>query len=135
MPTNPDILGFGNRWYAPALTASEAMGLPSGAMIRVVTAPYFLATKLEAFDGRGNGDFLQSHDIEDLVAVVDGRPELADEVARAEPLLCDHLAGRFAELLRSAAFLDALPGHLPPDSASQARLPLLLERLRAIARS
>jgi hypothetical protein len=48
--------------------------LPSGAGVRSVSAPYFLATKLEAFDGRGSGDYLTSHDIEDLVAVIDGRP-------------------------------------------------------------
>jgi len=28
--------------------------------------------------------------------------------------------------------VEALPGHLPGDAASQARLPLLLERLQAI---
>jgi hypothetical protein len=36
-------------------------------------APVFLATKLEAFDGRGQGDFLFSHDLGDLLAVVDGQ--------------------------------------------------------------
>jgi hypothetical protein len=135
MPTDPDILGFGNRWYTPALAASEPIGLPSGTPIRVVTAPFFLATKLEAFDGRGNGDFLLSHDIEDLVTVIDGRPERVDEVVRAEPALRGYLARRFAELLGSTVFLDALPGHLPPDFASQARLPLILKRLRALAQS
>jgi predicted nucleotidyltransferase len=135
MPTDPRILGFGNQWYASALKASELIDLPSETSIRVVTAPYFLATKLEAFDGRGNGDFLLSHDIEDLVALVDGRTELVDEVLQADELLRSYLAARFTALLDSTSFLDALPGHLPPDSASQARLPLLLERFRAIAES
>jgi hypothetical protein len=132
-PTDPEILGFGNRWYAPALRASGHIGLPSGARLRVVTAPYFLATKLEAFDGRGGGDFLLSHDIEDCVALIDGRPELVDEVRRADKPLRAYLAERFTALSGSASFLDALPGHLPPDSASQARLPLILERIRTIA--
>lgn len=135
MPTNPDILGFGNRWYAPALKASEDIGLPSGDVIRVVTAPYFLATKLEAFDGRGGGDFRSSHDIEDLVAVIDGRPELLDEIQRADEELRCYLAQRFTDLLRTASFLDALSGHLLPDGASQARLPLLRKRLKAMAES
>jgi len=37
--------------------------------IRLITAPYFLATKFEAFHGRGHGDVRGSHDLEDIVAV------------------------------------------------------------------
>ena len=44
--------------------------------IRVVTAPYFIATKIEAFRGRGRGDFLASHDLEDLIFVIDGRSSI-----------------------------------------------------------
>ena len=38
--------------------------LQAGLRIRVVTAPYFLATKLEAFRGRKRGDYANSHDLE-----------------------------------------------------------------------
>lgn len=55
MPTRPEILGFGNEWYQPALDAAVAVELPSGKRIRMVTAPYFLVTKLAAFDSRGEG--------------------------------------------------------------------------------
>ncbi len=65
MPSNPDVLGFGNEWYRPALDAAESIELPSGTQIRLVSAPFFLATKLAAFDGRGGGDYLISHDIEE----------------------------------------------------------------------
>lgn len=43
----------------------------------------FIATKLEAFADRGGGDFLASHDLEDITTVTDGRPELTDEAAAA----------------------------------------------------
>jgi len=36
-------------------------------------------------------------------------------------------------LLRVDVFIDALPGYLLPDAISQARIGLLLERLKAIA--
>ncbi len=49
MPTDPKILGFGNRWFTLAYEASEWTTLPSGKRIRLLPAPYFLATKLEAF--------------------------------------------------------------------------------------
>jgi hypothetical protein len=35
----------------------------------------FVATKLEAFASRGGGDFLTSHDLEDVLNIVDGREE------------------------------------------------------------
>jgi hypothetical protein len=107
--------------------------LPSGHDIRLIAAPVFLATKLEAFDGRGRGDSLSSHDLEDLLAVVDGRVSLLDECRASPAELRDWLAGRFAELLATPAFVEALAGHLPSDAASQARLPELLRTLQQIA--
>jgi hypothetical protein len=56
MPANPEILGFGNPWYTPAMSSATQHKLPSGNSIQMVTAPYFLATKLSAFDGRGRQD-------------------------------------------------------------------------------
>ena len=79
MPALEDILGFSNPWYPLALDTATRVALPSGREIRLITAPVFLATKLEAFDGRGNGDYLSSHDLGDLIAVVDGRSELLNE--------------------------------------------------------
>ena len=132
MPTQGEILGFSNRWYALALETALQQGLPSGRSIRIVTAPVFLATKLEAFRGRGQGAFLFSHDLEDLMAVVDGRASLLEECRLSPPELRNALAGQFRELLNTTAFLEALPAFLPPDQASQQRLPDLLETLRAL---
>jgi hypothetical protein len=72
MPTNDKVLGFSNRWYAAALRDAAEVRV-NDLRLRVVTAPYFIGTKLEAFHGRGNGDFYVSRDLEDLVAVIDGR--------------------------------------------------------------
>jgi len=133
MPTNPEILGFGNEWYEQALNNAVPFTLPSGAHITVVTSPYFLATKLAAFDGRGNGDYVLSHDIEDIVAVLDGRPEITEEISQCEGALREHLGTRFTGLLAERDFIESIPGHLPNDDASQARLPLIMERIKAIA--
>jgi predicted nucleotidyltransferase len=133
MPTLEEILGFANRWYPLALETAQAVALPGGRIIRLIAAPVFLATKLEAFDGRGEGDFLFSHDLGDLLAVVDGRDALRDECRTSPPELRVYLAERFQCLLALPAFMDALPGHLPGDAASQERLPDLLAKLNAIA--
>ncbi len=133
MPTESSILGFGNRWYTPAIHHAEVVWLPSGKSIRMVSAPYFLITKLEAFDGRGKGDYLMSHDIEDIVAVLDGRPELIAEVGTAKTELINTLAMRFKDLLMNRRFVDSVSGHMPSDSASQERVGLVLDRIKTIS--
>jgi predicted nucleotidyltransferase len=132
MPPDEQLLGFSNRWYGETVRTAAERVLPSGTPVRVATAPYFLATKLEAFDGRGKGDFRASHDIEDFIAVVDGRPDLLREVLEAGFDVRAYLAGRVSALLGDEGFLDALPGHLPPDEVSQQRASIVLDRLRAL---
>jgi predicted nucleotidyltransferase len=132
MPTGAEILGFTNRWYVDAFRHAEERLLPSGVSIRLVTAPYFLATKIEAFTGRSGGDYLASHDLEDIIALVDGRPELEREIGSSEPGVRSFLSNSILRFLDDTAFLEAIPGHLPPDTAGQGRLPLVLERLRRI---
>jgi hypothetical protein len=74
-----------------------------------------------------------SHDLEDIIAVVDGRQEIVTEVEAAEPALRSFLASSFRRLVNEPRFVEAIPGFLPGDSASQARLPMLIDRIRSIA--
>ncbi|HEY6347500.1 MAG TPA: hypothetical protein VIY49_38920 [Bryobacteraceae bacterium] len=135
MPLDEKILGFSNRWYRGALEAAATHQLFQDLEIRVVTAPYFLATKIEAFKGRGRGDFFASHDLEDLIFVVDGRSTVVEEVQTETPLLREYLRAEITGLLATARFIDALPGYLLPDAANQARIGTVLRRLKAVASS
>ncbi len=80
MPLDERILGFSNRWYRAAMESSVIQRISNDLEIRIVAAPFFIATKLEAFKGRGRGDFFGSQDLEDVVTVVDGRAALLAEV-------------------------------------------------------
>ncbi|MBR7747762.1 hypothetical protein [Undibacterium baiyunense] len=133
MPTLEEILGFSNRWYGYALEMAQRIVLPSGCAIRCITAPLFLATKLEAFSGRGNDDYLFSHDLGDLLAIIDGRETIITECAQTKIELREYFRDRLRALLQTPAFVQALPGHLPGDAASQARLPELHEKIRLLA--
>lgn len=133
MPTDGNILGFTNDWYTPAIQNAIHRDIGEGIIIKIVTAPYFLATKLEAFHDRGNNDYMASHDMEDIIAVIDGRLELADEIKSSEPALIFFVASQFKQFLMLTEFRDAIPGHLPPDNASQLRVPIVIERLRDFA--
>jgi predicted nucleotidyltransferase len=134
MPLDERILGFSNHWYKPAMDAATELEIAPGLRVRVVTAPYFCATKLEAFRGRGKGDYLASHDLEDLITVVDGRPGLLDELRAASGDVRSDVADAIGTMLKDSQFIDALPGYLLPDEASQGRTKMLLERLKEISR-
>ncbi len=92
MPELESILGFTNRWYGMAREESDERELPGRVPGRIVRAPLFLATKVEAFGSRGAGDFAASQDIEDIVAVVDGRPAITTETGASPPELRHFLA-------------------------------------------
>ena len=134
MPLDEKILGFSNRWYRDAMQAAVAVTISESLKVRAITAPYFLGTKLEAFHGRGQQDYFASHDLEDLIAVVDGRTALLDEVATAPEDLRKFIGNAIQALLAEMRFQDALPGYLLPESASQARIPQLLKRLESLAK-
>jgi hypothetical protein len=132
MPIEEEILGFTNRWYKSAMDAATDRELDEGLRIRVVTPPYFIATKLEAFRGRGKGNYANSHDLEDLLTIIDGRDVIVGEIVET-PAVRAYIAGEFRAFLETPAFLDALPGYLLPDPASQERLPILKSRITQIS--
>jgi predicted nucleotidyltransferase len=133
MPSKEGILGFHNRWYPLAVDTAVAYQLPTGKSIQLVTAPLFVATKLEAFRSRGRNDYGASHDLEDIVTVVDGRAELVPEARSAPDPVREYLRGQFLSLISIDAFISALPNHLPPDAASQSRASTVLSRFESLA--
>jgi hypothetical protein len=112
---------------------AEERELEKGLKIRLVAPVYFCASKLEAFAGRGKNDFAGSRDLQDLIAVVDGRGELVGEIRAAASDVRSYLAKEIKKLISIRAFNDALPGHLPPDAASQERVGTIISRLEELA--
>lgn len=132
MPVDANILGFSNRWYPAAIETAGTFTI-AGHSVRVVAPTFFIATKLEAFHGRGGGDVVASHDLEDIIAVVDGRPEIVDEIVGATPDVRAYIAAEITTRLDNRDFAEALPGFLLPDAASQARRGMVEAHLRAMA--
>jgi len=133
MPMESGVLGFANRWYRLAVQTAHEVTLPTGMSIRLIGAPAFMATKFEAFFDRGRGDLLGSHDLEDIVNVVDGRPELVTEIAAADPELRQYLVTQCRKLLDMPNFMDVLPGMVFPDESLAVRVKLLAQRFKQIA--
>lgn len=120
MPDDPDILGFSNRWYKEGIYTAIKYVLPSGRVIKHLTPPLFLATKLEAHIGRGQNDPLGSHDLEDIINVVDGRPGILSEVWAAESEVRGYLSEQFQALLQHPDFESFLYGNIRgPDGRAE----------------
>ena len=134
MPTHDTSGHFSDQWFQLALDTSILHDI-DGHSIRTVNAPCFIATKLAAFADRGKSDFMASHDMEDIITLVDGRKSLVSEIEGSSPELRRYVASMFIKFLNQLTFLDALPGHLSPDEASRGRYPLVLQRLKELAKS
>lgn len=129
MPVQPEVLGFSNRWYPYAVDTAIPVDLGDGVTVRLVSAVAFVATKLEAFASRGKHDFMSSHDLEDVLNIIDGREGLADEMTAAPAELRQAVAAAFAPLLQNPDFVNVLPGLI----AEPERAGLVMDRLKALS--
>ncbi len=84
-------------------------------------APFFVATKLEAFLSRGHNDFRFSNDLEDIIAVIDGRETLLAEVQAAPADLIAYLALHFGSFFKNRDFHEGLEGFLPASREGKGR--------------
>ena len=127
MPSH-EVLGHSvNRWYAEAVKAPQKVTLPSGDSIYVITAPLFVATKLESFNCRGAGDYMH-HDMEDILNIVDGRDELLSEFAGAPETVREFVQEEIDGYLADEAFVDKLGWSFP-----NGRAEFVIKRFRDLA--
>jgi predicted nucleotidyltransferase len=129
VPLDESVMGFANRWYRPGFAAAVTSEPEPGLVLRHLSAPYFIATKFEAFKDRGENDVYLSHDLEDIITVVDGREELPGDVAQAPAAVRTYIAKQVSALLAHSEFSNALPGIV----LRSIRAPIVMQRLQQIA--
>lgn len=124
-PTNP--------WYAEAVARASMYSVAPGVEVRVIRPIYFVATKLEAFRGRGRGDYEASHDLEDLLAVLAGLPALREAIGASDSGVGREVRAELVALCGDERFIDGVPGHFEGDAAGQRRADAILRWLRSLA--
>ena len=67
------------------------------------------------------------------MAVVDGCASIVEQVAEGPADLRQYLAEEFSALLDKNTFREALSGHLPGGLGDQARLPVVIGRLKSMS--
>lgn len=134
MPTDEKILGFSNPWYKEGFKKSIKYDL-DGTQINIFDLPYLIATKIEAFNGRGKGQYSYSHDIEDIVTLIDGRHDFTEVLATADPKIKQYLIEEFTNLANEKRFIDSLDAHISDRVNIKGRKEIVLERINAFLKS
>ncbi len=129
MPTNEDTLGFTNIWYQEGYENSIEQDLPDGSKVKILSAPYFLATKLEAFKSRGKYDGRVSHDFEDIVFILESRPSIWEELNKSPSSLTEYFKIEFAKLLSHPSISEWIGGHVERRSPPSTNY--IIEKLEA----
>ena len=101
MPMAEAVLGFSNRWYEEGYQHAIAYTIDERCTVRIFTAPYFIASKLEAFKGRGEGDGRTSQDFEDIVYVLNNRSTVWREMQESPQTVKDYLKKEMKGLLQN----------------------------------
>ncbi len=122
MPTDESVLGFSNRWFPEALRTAEQQTLEDDLRIRVVRPLYFVATKLVAFADRGEGDYFASHDLEDIVSVLDALAPLRGDILSGTEPVHTFIREELRAHHKKDAFRDSILGHLSGDDRRSNRL-------------
>jgi predicted nucleotidyltransferase len=133
MPTSAEVLGFTNRWYAEGFQYPMEKDLGEGFVVRIFQPAYFIATKLEAFKGRGKDDGRMSSDFEDIVFVLNNRNVIWDEMLEAPPMLRRYLKEEFKRLLKTNYFYEWVSAHL--DFTDQKRVSFIVAGLEVFVES
>ena len=104
-----------------AIAGAQAHAVAPDLEVLAISPICFVATKLEAFHSRGRGDYIESHDLEDVLTVLAGLPSLRAEVDAGESNIARAVRDGLSDLVTREAFLDAAWGHFEGDAPGQAR--------------
>lgn len=115
MPTGQDVLSFGNKWYPQGYTHAVNYTIDQNNTIKIFSAPFFLASKLEAFkhpNRENNNNGFGSRDFEDIVYVLENRFAVWEELAAAPAEIKAYLKEEFSRLLLHSRFTEWLAANV-----------------------
>ena len=112
MPSEDGPVGPTNKWYKLGFDNLQIVSAIDEE-IQILPAPCFIATKFEAFNNRGI-DYRTSHDIEDIIYVIDNRINIVSEIKNAPDEIIQFLKSELNKILESGLFEEVLASHIHP---------------------
>jgi predicted nucleotidyltransferase len=131
MPADDSSIGVSNKWYKPGFKYLQQIELPEGISINILPAPYFLATKLEAFKDRGGNDFYGSHDFEDIIYLLDNRTTIVEEILAADEDVRQYIKQELILIKNHPQAGEILAIHIHP-LVREDRLPIMMEKMNEL---
>lgn len=129
MSMNDGPLGPANKWYS--IGAENLWKVKAEDQeINILSAPCYLATKFEAYNDRGS-DYRTSHDIEDIIYILDNRTSIVEEVIETNPNVRSFVIEQFQILKDIGLLNEVMMAHIHPLMIEE-RLPLVEEKIRQI---
>ena len=95
-----------------------------------MSAPCYLATKFEAFNDRGS-DYRTSHDIEDIIYVLDNRIGIVEEIANDDKRITNFIKEQLQIIRNKGLMQEVLLAHIHPLMLEE-RLPIVEEKITQI---
>ncbi|HHS5243457.1 TPA: hypothetical protein ACTNOM_002907 [Legionella pneumophila] len=94
------LQGINSNWYQAGFDNAIEIQIKDK-KIKILNAVYFIATKLEAFTDRAykNNDYWDCKDLEDIINVINGRPELLVEIMNSPKNVVQFISGYFKKLI------------------------------------
>lgn len=129
MPSEDSVIGKSNRWYKPGFKSVKEISV-EGQKVRVLSTPFYLATKFEAFNDRG-GDYRASHDFEDIIYVIDNCTTVVKEISEAEAIVKSFIQLELKKVLENSNVAEIIQSQIHPNMAA-GRYPLILSKMKEI---
>ncbi|MGB5434607.1 MAG: nucleotidyl transferase AbiEii/AbiGii toxin family protein [Maribacter sp.] len=99
--------------------------------IKVLSLPYFLATKIEAFFDRGIKDIYASHDLEDIVYLFNYTTNIDTQLWASDKQVKYYLAEKLEEMRNNKSIVSAFRGSLYYNQADE-RMEIILDRIQKV---
>jgi predicted nucleotidyltransferase len=114
MATGKNVLGFTNKWYPGGYKNATSYTIDDEHSVRIFTAPYLIASKLEAFKSpsrKDNNNGIYSSDFEDIVFVLENRFAVWNELQSAPVEVKAYLRNEFKQFLQNPLFEEWIDAH------------------------
>jgi len=128
IPTTPDSIGFSNQWYPEGFKNAIEYKIDDDNIVKILSSPYFIATKLEAFKGRGSSDGRTSKDFEDIVFVLENRQTIWKELNETTGKIRNYLINEFTKLNENVNLFEWIDCHV--ENGSPPASYFILERIK-----
>lgn len=129
IPAEDNAFGSTNRWYKIGFEDLWKVKAKNQE-IYILSAPCFLATKFEAFNSRGK-DYRTSHDIEDIIYIIDNRITIVDEIAKCDERILEFIKSELQKIIDKGLLEELLQTHIHPLIIDE-RIEIVKEKINSI---